>query len=195
MAREALVSAGVDDVKVDRLARKLKVTRGSFYHHFKHRQELLDALLDDWDANNKRQLDQLAERLRESSDLSDLWRLWLGEDPAFPSFDMAIRIWARKAPKIAKVVHRVDDAWIDLFQRFFLSSGMSELESLVRARVVYFHQIGYYALAIDEGLDERIRLAPYYYRILLGTEPSASLAKALSNIKKRAGRPTSALSE
>jgi AcrR family transcriptional regulator len=35
-ARKVLVESGVDDVKIDRLARKMKVTRGSFYWHFQH---------------------------------------------------------------------------------------------------------------------------------------------------------------
>lgn len=180
-----LVRAGVDDVKVDRLARELSVTRGSFYYHFADRQDLLDALLDDWEANNQKELSELAKYLEQATpDLSDIFRLWLSEDPTFPSFDMAIRVWARKATKIAKVVHRVDEAWIDLFKQFFVSNGVSDIESFVRARVMYFHQVGYYALSIDEGLDERIRLTPYYYKVLTGSEPSAPLAEALSKIKR-----------
>lgn len=193
-ARKTLVASGVDDVKVDRLAKKLKVTRGSFYYHFKHRKDLLDALLKDWEANNDREIDILAGRLREMSlDLAELFRLWLSEDPSFPSFDMAIRVWARKAPKIAQIVHRIDDAWVSLFQNFFKAGGMTELESLVRARIMYFHQIGYYALAIQEPVEDRVRLAPYYYKVLVGTEPSVALSEALAGLKStKRKRTTSA---
>ena len=47
-ARKQLVAAGIEEVKVDRLARKMKVTRGSFYWHFKNRKDLLDSVLRVW---------------------------------------------------------------------------------------------------------------------------------------------------
>jgi len=46
-ARKVLVASGIEEVKVDRLARRMRVTRGSFYWHFEHRKDLLDALLSD----------------------------------------------------------------------------------------------------------------------------------------------------
>src|SRR5688572_17713954 len=40
-ARNELIAAGVDAVKVGRLARRLHVTRGGFYWHFTSRADLL----------------------------------------------------------------------------------------------------------------------------------------------------------
>ena len=48
-ALEALRESGVDGVKVLPLARRLGVSRGSFYWHFRDRGELLAAVLDYWD--------------------------------------------------------------------------------------------------------------------------------------------------
>jgi AcrR family transcriptional regulator len=45
---ELLVGKGVDHVKITRLADALGVTRGSFYWHFKDRDDLLSALVEDW---------------------------------------------------------------------------------------------------------------------------------------------------
>src|SRR5215468_2006603 len=39
---------GVEAVRVEPLAKRLGVTKGSFYHHFGDRDELLRALLDRW---------------------------------------------------------------------------------------------------------------------------------------------------
>ena len=47
-AWEMLGDAGLDGVRVEPLARRLGVTKGSFYWHFRDRQELLDVLLDLW---------------------------------------------------------------------------------------------------------------------------------------------------
>src|SRR3546814_4494765 len=38
-ARVALIEDGIEGVKVDRLAKRVKVTRGGFYHHFKNHKD------------------------------------------------------------------------------------------------------------------------------------------------------------
>lgn len=185
VARKALIASGVDDVKVDVLARRLRVTRGSFYWHFKNRQELLDALLTDWEANNRREITAIATRTQEGEgELLELFRIWLGEDPNFPAFDIAIRVWARKARPVAKLVGEIDEAWVASFQRIFERSGMDATEAFVRARITYFHQIGYYALSISESLAERARLAPIYYKALTGSTPPDDMEKAMLALAK-----------
>ncbi|MGI9498851.1 MAG: helix-turn-helix domain-containing protein, partial [Geminicoccaceae bacterium] len=43
-ALAVLVESGVEAVQITVLAKRLKVTRGSFYWHFENRETLLDAL-------------------------------------------------------------------------------------------------------------------------------------------------------
>src|SRR3546814_19264286 len=52
-ARVALIEDGIEGVKVDRLAKRVKVTRGGFYHHFKNHNQLLDELLLTWKTQNR----------------------------------------------------------------------------------------------------------------------------------------------
>ena len=53
-------------------------------------------------------------------------------------------------------------------------------ESFVRARVIYCHQIGYYTLAIDEDIERRLELAPYYYRVLTGKTPTPAAPREMT---------------
>ena len=185
-AKKALVASGIDDVKVDRLAKRMKVTRGSFYYHFANRKDLLDALLRDWEIRNQVEIAQVRDRWSLSEpDLSEVVAVWLGEDAGFLAFDMAVRMWARKNPAVASVVHRTDKAWIDLLVELFRRGGYSEAEALVRARITYFHQIGYYALDVQERIEERLRLVPIYYAALTGKPPSSALDEVLAQIKRR----------
>lgn len=185
-AKSALVASGIDDVKVDRLAKRMKVTRGSFYYHFKDRQDLVDALLRDWEVRNQVEIAQVRDRwLEREPDLSEVVVIWLGEDSGTLAFDLAIRHWARRAGAVASVVHRVDEAWIGLLIELFRVAGYSEAESLVRARITYFHQIGYYALDVRERMDERLKLVPLYYSILTGKPPSPTLESVIKSLKRR----------
>ena len=40
---------GIEAVRVELLARDLNVSKGSFYWHFRDRNDLLERLLDDWE--------------------------------------------------------------------------------------------------------------------------------------------------
>ncbi len=185
-ARKVLVKSGVDNVKVDRLANDLRATRGSFYWHFTDREELLNALLHDWEVKNYVAISTIRARWASSApDLTQLIELWVEEGTESPAFGMAIRTWARGDANVEEVMHRVDNEWINLVQLLFSPEIYDESERLVRARVVYFHQVGYHALALREPQEERLRLIPYYYKVLTGHEPGENLLNALRAMEKR----------
>jgi len=46
--------------------------------------------------------------------------------------------------------------------------GYSDDESIVRARITYLHQIGYYAVSFKESVADRKRYQPIYGRVLEG---------------------------
>ena len=48
-ALRALAEGGVPAVRVEVLARRLGVTKGSFYHHFESRRQLLDRAVEAWE--------------------------------------------------------------------------------------------------------------------------------------------------
>ena len=43
-----LAGGGINAVAIEKLAARLGVTRGSFYHHFHNREQLLREMLDYW---------------------------------------------------------------------------------------------------------------------------------------------------
>jgi AcrR family transcriptional regulator len=169
-----LTAKGVERVRVDALARTLRITRGSFYWHFSSRKALLDALLADWCVRNTAPFIAAAEdeRLPAEEKFRAIVDIWLDEsdyDPAYdPAYDAAIRDWARTSARIAGLVRRVDRQRIDVLARICLDLGYDPQEAEIRARVTYFHQVGYYALGLKESRRVRRRLAPIYTRVLLG---------------------------
>ena len=97
-AQAALVRDGVDTVKVLALASKLEVSRSSFYWYFKSRDDLLLALLDQWEERNTqsivRQCALEAGCIGEAA--SNFFRCFI--DPALfdRGLDFAVRAWARQ---------------------------------------------------------------------------------------------------
>ena len=176
-ARRVLVEEGIGGVKVDRLAHRLGVTRGGFYHHFRDREQLLDSVLELW----KRVCRFLPDyprsgELPEVSAWFDqtLHRL-IEEDGYDHDFDMAVREWARSDQRAARAVGRSDRDRMATLQRFFNALGYAKDEATIRARVFYYHQIGYYAIGVRETTALRKRNVQLYVDILCGHDAIESL--------------------
>jgi AcrR family transcriptional regulator len=174
VAKDTLIQEGIEAVKIDRLAKACGVTRGGFYWRFKSRDDLLDQLLKDWRTSNTSPfLAAIAGPGSPAERYQALIRLWIDERDFNPDYDTAVRNWALTSRKVADVVHTVDDIRMDALRRLFLDSGYEENEAMVRARITYFHQIGYYALGMKEATPTRAGLVDIYYRILTGFDGPA----------------------
>ncbi|MCY3590991.1 MAG: TetR/AcrR family transcriptional regulator [Acidobacteria bacterium] len=149
------------------------MTRGSFYWHFRDRKELHDALPESWEVTSATSFERLLDgEERGIEEFTALCELWLEERALNPAWDSAMRDWPRSSPQAARVVRRLDNRRIELIQRIFIDLGYDEPEAFVRARVTYFHQVGYYALGLGETKARRRELLPLYVRVLTGVTPS-----------------------
>lgn len=169
-ARQILVDEGVDHVKIDRLANRLGVTRGGFYHHFHNRNEVLDRLLVEWEEKNTFVPPGPAPKTHDDARdvLMEVNRILIEERDYDPRFDVAVRDWARRSKKAKAALDRVDQARIDFFDKLFRAFGYEPREAFIRARVTYFHQVGYYALSIKETKAKRFEYSDMYLKILSG---------------------------
>ena len=161
---------GIANVKIDRLSKQLKVTRGSFYFHFQGLKDLLSSMVYEWRTRNCVPFQRLADQEVEDGKVffDTVVSIWVRENPFSPKLDLAIRDWSRGAPALAREVAAIDDLRIGQLTRAFAAMGYSEDESVVRARITYFHQIGYYALSFKERLEDRLRYQPLYGEVLVG---------------------------
>ena len=115
-ATHRLVKRSIDAVRVEPLADDLKVSRGSFYWHFKSRSELLEAILTTW---QERQTRRIVERIRQDRLMSPAEQLErLRKLPPrtkstreAAALELAIRAWARRDPLARRVVDE-DDAQV-----------------------------------------------------------------------------------
>lgn len=170
-ARAMLIEGGVAAVQINPLATRLGVTRGGFYWRFRNRQDLLDHILLDWQNSNTRSLLMALERAGTPQErYRRLVRMWLDEKEFDPALDSAVRQWGAIDRGVAAKVRQADDERIQAIARVFVDAGQDALDAMVRARIVYFHQVGYYTLGIDETPQRRRELMPHYTRLLTGFE-------------------------
>ncbi|TPJ63779.1 TetR/AcrR family transcriptional regulator [Mesorhizobium sp. B2-4-2] len=175
LALETLISDGVESVRVQTLGQKLDVSRSSFYWYFKSRQDLLDQLLDYWRQTNTRFIVERAARPSATviRGVMSIFECWVDEKLFDPQLDFAIRAWARRSPVIRRALDDADEERVDAIRDMFRRHGYDEEDAFVRARVLYFMQIGYYSLELDEPMSSRLPHVASYLRSFTGQEPTA----------------------
>jgi AcrR family transcriptional regulator len=174
LALRALAVEGVDHVTVLNLSDRLGVSRSSFYWYFKNRDELLDALLDRWERLNTSSIVAHAEEPAATVNQSvcNIFRCWVNPTIFSPRLDFAIREWARRSPSVRKVLDRSDRVRTEALKAMFVRFGYEGEDAFVRARVLYYMQIGYYALDLREPIETRLNLTPHYLKAFTGVAPS-----------------------
>ena len=188
-ALEIFVAEGIDAVRITRLAEDLGVTRGSFYWHFENREDLIDALVEFWKSKNTAALTASVEHAQSLDEgILRFFEICVDASQFDPRLDLAIREWARRSSKIHRLVDEEDQTRINSLSRFFERFDYPMPEALIRARVLYYSQIGFYALEVKETLPTRLGYTEAYFQCFTGRDLPMTQAKRFrKHILKRYG--------
>jgi AcrR family transcriptional regulator len=169
-AKRALIEEGTAGVEVNKLAKRLGWSRGGFYWFFVNRQQLLDELAEYWAQTSLEPFEKIlqASGSNGTDEYLAVVEMWVGESDYDPKWDGAVRDWARTSEDVRKKVAAVDRRRIAILEQIFNDMGYEGKEAHIRARIMYYHQVGYYALGIQESRRERRELLPYYQKVLTG---------------------------
>lgn len=179
VAIRIFIDEGVDAVRITRLAGELAVTRGSFYWHFADRDDLISAIVEFWARKNTAAVVSAVDSIEDlSAGILALFDTWI--DPAVfdPRLDLAIREWARRDTAIHKAVERADTRRIAAISALYSRCGYDTEDAFIRARVIYFTQIGYYALEVKEPLTRRLGYLESYYLSFTGRSIDPAVAES-----------------
>lgn len=143
--QQMLIKSGIDSVRVETLAQNIGITRGSFYHHFKGRNELLQEILLDWKA---RATDQVIRRLKNTlyppkQQLAIIFNLPTRGQSAKSAadFELAIRAWARRDKNARKMMDDVDRFRLNYISELIQSLGYEPKEATQRAFILYSYLV------------------------------------------------------
>jgi AcrR family transcriptional regulator len=151
-ALDALAAGGVAAVTMERLAKTLGATRGSFYWHFKNRDELIEAALEQWERENTTELIPEADAIGDPEErLRFLFRR-VYERRADP-IEIALA-WAADEPHVAPAVARVTKTRLAFIERIFTELGLDDDEATDRAWLAYAFYAGHHQLGRNAGLRE-----------------------------------------
>lgn len=168
-AWDMLGESGMDGVRVEPLARRLGVTKGSFYWHFKDRGELLEALLGRWFSIWD---DQMSAEMHEANDPADrIWALFesvVGRVTRGQT--VALRMLSHSDPDLAGRIEERDNQRLAFLMTQLEAIGFSRDNARVRGQVYQAIMTGEYLRSGGLPLDERIRRARDYHLMLSAPE-------------------------
>jgi AcrR family transcriptional regulator len=151
-ALHALADGGAPAVAVERLAVRLGTTKGSFYWHFKDREELLVETLATWE---REATDALIEEVQQIADpVERLQRLMIAATELEEEEHPDVRLLPSASdPAVAEVVKRVQRKRLDFLARAFRDAGFPPAESRLRARLAYSLYLGWYGQRLVEDSE------------------------------------------
>jgi len=130
------------------LARRLGVTKGSFYWHFPSRDALLKAALEHWE---RFELEEVFARLEGIADprerLSELFRRVAHGAKTHIIYSELLK--ALDHPVVQPVMQRVSKRRLDYLQLAFRQVGMSRTDAQHRARLAYSAYVGFLQLSLQ----------------------------------------------
>lgn len=147
-ALDVVAEAGVSAVAVEPLARRLGVTKGSFYWHFPSRDALLHAALERWEVIEQETVFGQLEAISDPRErLRSLFRLVAHE--VRPHIIYSELLKALDHPVVKPVMERVSQRRMDYLTASYRQAGMPRTDAIQRARLTYAAYVGFLQLSLQ----------------------------------------------
>ena len=147
-ALDLIAEQGVAAVAVEPLARRLGVTKGSFYWHFPSRDALLQAALERWEKVEQEQVFGQLEAIADPRErLRALFDLVAHEYKAHIIYSELLK--ALDHPAVQPVIGRVSDRRLDYLTASFRQAGLGRNVAQNRARLAYAAYVGFLQLNVQ----------------------------------------------
>ncbi|NMG53370.1 TetR/AcrR family transcriptional regulator [Aromatoleum aromaticum] len=152
-ATDVLAEEGVAGLRVEVLAKRLKVTKGSFYWHFQDRHDLLMAVLQTWRDGRIRDIVKQTRadpgrELEQIYHVIDIYSTSRSRRGAM--IELAVRDWARRDPETAAIVAEVDDIRLRCARDLFLACAVPMEEASSRCMLLYAYVFGISLMIYDK---------------------------------------------
>lgn len=167
-ALEVVSLAGGAKLRIDNLVKEIGVTKGSFYWHFKNRDDFVHSMIDYWHEHYTLTVSDYLDGIDGSAEekMRKLMEMVFVEQ--LTRHDLAIRSWAIAEPKLRKLVKRTDDHRLKYLRMLFAGMGFDEDEADLRAHVFLGEASWEAALFETMTNAQRKKKAMDFFELLVG---------------------------
>ena len=169
-----LAAEGAPSVRIDRIAARLGLSKGSFHHHFAGADGYKRELLAHYEALSVDALDSAIAGVADDASarevLGALTAMIRGDGAGLyrPELDVAVRAWSTTDPDVRAVQQRIDTTRIDALARVWSRAVPDAAEARRSALLPYLLAVGAAVVVPPVEVDDLRRL----YELLLPLVPA-----------------------
>lgn len=157
-----LNTVGFLKITIDNLCDVLKVTKGSFYHHFKNVDAYIDALMKYWvETNTNSLINQVDREQTPQEKIEKLYKLVLQRSH---KSEQVIRGWSFSNDTVKKYVTEVDEIRIENTTNLKVLCGEKPDIARQLAVLEYACLIGIQQLYPDMSIQRQLELYEVFYK-------------------------------
>ena len=167
-ALDVLAMEGHAKLRLETICSELGVTRGSFYWHFKDRDDFVRSVVLYWSGqftdpviDHIRQLgDDAQERLRSL--------MHFVSEGGYARYDVCVRAWAAQDPGlVAKIVEDVDRRRLTFVRSLFTGMGFEGRESEFRARACIAYLMFEASVLVKSADQDRSKMLNRFFDVIV----------------------------
>ena len=147
-ALDLIAEQGLAGLAVESLARRLKVTKGSFYWHFASREALIQSALARWEQSDVEALMRQVDRIADPRErLEQLFRRTSRELRTHVIY--AALLQALDHPLVRPVMQRLSQRRINYLAVAYRALGLGRRAAMHRARLAYSAYVGFLQMMLQ----------------------------------------------
>ncbi|KAA3610724.1 MAG: TetR/AcrR family transcriptional regulator [Calditrichaeota bacterium] len=151
---------GINALNVEKMAKALKCTKGSFYWYFKSRDDYIMQLIDLWAADGTESFIDDAETAETpQAKLKHLITEVL-KDRRGADFEFYLRHHGQKNPAVKELIEKTEKRRISFMAHLLQEAQVADYEA--KAEIIYYYYLGWYEhnkhfTAPDEVINQELR--------------------------------------
>ena len=157
-ALEMLEAGGVESVRIERLAKKVGISKSGFYWHFKDRQALLKQLLDYWSHEYTEVVTSNPQLWRGDPTTRLAMSMKMIQEHDLAKYDLVIQAWAKRDTMAATAIKSVTKKRLDFIRAIYSDMGLEGDELEMRAMLFVCYHTWESTMFSDMSLRKRTRL-------------------------------------
>ena len=157
-ALEILRDEGIQGVRIDRMARDLGVTKGSFYWHFENLDDLRTSILEHWAQKYSDVISENPEYLQTDPQAGLLAATTRVRKEGLDAFEVAMRNWADHDPVADAAVGAVYERRTKFVRSFFTRLGFRGMDAEMRTHTTLCYMSWEPSMYTEDSPTRRLKL-------------------------------------
>ena len=155
---DVITRQGFGGIVIDNIVNSMGVTKGSFYWHFKDREDFLEHLVTYWDENFTKSVMSHVDSIKKGANERLLELMVFITKKQLARYDSAIRSLAHNEPGFSRKIQRVFESRIEYVASLFKEMGYKGTDLEMRSRITVMFMSQEQNILQTKNINEQLQL-------------------------------------